>query len=146
MIIKLEEIIIQSRTEWEMIDVTSQVERVLAESGVKNGLINVMTKHTTSGIIVTEGLECLEQDVLDHLDRLAPRHPEGYGYFHNRYLEAEGRLGLNAGTHLKSVLSGYFATFPVAEGQIIRGSRQRIYFVEYDGPLLREITIQVLGE
>ena len=146
MIIKLEEITVQSRTEWEMIDITPQVERVLAESGVKNGLVNVMSKHTTSGIIVTEGLECLEQDVLEHLDRLAPRHPEGYGYFHNRYLEEEGRLGLNPGTHLKSVLSGYFATFPVAEGRIVRGGRQRIHFVEYDGPLLREITIQVLGE
>ena len=146
MIIKLEEITVQSRTEWEMIDITPQVERILAESGVKHGLVNVMSKHTTSGIIVTEGLECLEQDVLEHLDRLAPRHPEGYGYFHNRYLEEEGRLGLNPGTHLKSVLSGYFATFPVAEGRIVRGGRQRVYFVEYDGPLLREITIQVLGE
>lgn len=146
MIIKLEEITVQSRAEWEMIDVTAQVERVLAESRIQNGLVNVMTKHTTSGIVVTEGLECLEQDVLEHLDRLAPRHPEGYGYFHNRYLEEDGRLGLNAGTHLKSVLSGYFATFPVAGGKIVRGGRQRIYFVEYDGPLLREITIQVLGE
>src|SRR5512141_39511 len=104
-----------------MIDVTAQVERVLTESRVQNGLVNVMTKHTTSGIVVTEGLECLEQDVLEHLDRLAPRHPESYGYFHNRYLEAEGRLGLNAGAHLKSVISGYFATFPVVGGKMVRG-------------------------
>lgn len=146
MIIRLEEITVQSRTEWEMIDITPQVERVLAESGVTNGLVNVMTKHTTSGIVVTEGLECLEEDVLDQLDRLAPRHPEGYGYHHNRYLDDDGRLGLNAGTHLKSVLSGYFAMFPVVAGKLVHGGRQRIYFAEYDGPLLREVAIQVLGE
>jgi len=53
------------------------------ESGVKDGVVNVLTMHTSSGIIVTEGLPCLEMDVLNHLEALAP--DEG-DYFHNRYL------------------------------------------------------------
>jgi secondary thiamine-phosphate synthase enzyme len=145
-IVRLVELVVQSRAEREMIDITPRVEQVVSESGVVGGLVNVLTKHTSAGIVVTEGIECLEEDLLDHLDRLAPDQPQGYGYHHNRYLDYDGRLGFNAGAHLKSVLSGYFACFPIAEGQIVRGSRQHIYFAEYDGPLAREVVVQVLGE
>jgi len=146
MIIRLEQITVQSRAERELVDITPQVERIVAESGVENGLVNILTKHTSAGILVTEGLECLEQDVVDHLERLAPDRPAEHGYYHNRYLDFDGRLGFNAGAHLKSVLSGYFACFPIAGGRIVRGGRQRIYFAEYDGPLAREVVVQVLGE
>ncbi|MCR4408547.1 MAG: secondary thiamine-phosphate synthase enzyme YjbQ [Anaerolineae bacterium] len=146
MIVKLEQITMQSHAGQELVDITSEVERIVTESGVRNGLVNVFTKHTSAGIVVTEGLECLEQDVIEHLERLAPDHPDGYGYHHNRYLDFDGRLGFNAGAHLKSILSGYFACFPIAEGRVVKGGRQRIYFAEYDGPLAREVVVQVLGE
>jgi len=148
MIIKLERIEIQSRQGMEMIDVTPQVERAVAASGAQNGLVNVLTAHTSSGLLVTEGLECLERDVLAHLERLAPKDPpEGtYGYWHNRYLDIDGRLGFNAGDHLKSILGGVSCTFPIENGQIVKGSRQKVYFVEFDGPLLRQFMVQVLGE
>lgn len=146
MIVKLEQITVQSRAGQELVDITPEVERIIAVSGVRNGLVNVLTKHTSAGIIVTEGLECLEQDVVDHLERLAPDRPQEYAYYHNRYLDFDGRLGFNAGAHLKSILSGYFACFPIADGQIVRGGRQRIYFAEYDGPLAREVVVQIIGE
>lgn len=146
MIIRLVEIQVQSRVERELIDITEKVQNVVGESGVRNGLVNIMTKHTTSGIIVNEGQICLEQDISNYLADLAPLHHSTRGYFHNRYLDSDGRLGINAGAHLQSVLSGYFAYFPVSEGQIVKGGRHRIYFAEYDGPLMREVVIQVLGE
>ena len=148
MIIKLERVEVQSRKGMEMIDITDYVERVVAESGVKNGLVLAMTAHTSSGLLVTEGIECLERDVLAHLERLAPKEPpEGtYGYWHNRYLDYDGRLGFNAGDHLKSILGGVNCFFPIESGKVIRGSRQKVYFVEYDGPLARTVFIQVLGE
>ncbi len=148
MIIKLERLEVQSRTDMEMIDVTGDVDRVVAASGVTDGLVLVMTCHTSSGLLVTEGLECLERDVLAHLERLAPkRPPEGaYGYWHNRYLEFDGRLGFNAGDHLKSILGGVNCFFPIEHGAVVRGSRQRVYFVEYDGPLARTVLIQVIGQ
>ncbi len=148
MIIRLEEFTVQSRAEREMIDITEQVDRIVAESGVRAGQVQVMTKHTTSGIVVTEPQVCLMQDVLDHWDRLAPLYPrpQGFGYYHNRYLDSEGRLGINAGAHLQSVLSGYFAIFPIADGQVVRGGRQHVFFAEWDGPLLREVAVQVIGD
>jgi len=148
MIVKLTRIEVQSRQDMEMIDITAQIERAVAESGVRDGLVWAMTSHTSAGLLVTEGIECLERDVLAHLERLAPkRPPEGiYGYWHNRYLDFDGRLGFNAGDHLKSILGGVNCLFPVENGRLVRGSRQKAYFVEYDGPLARTVLIQVLGE
>ena len=143
MIIELKRLEVQTSKDQELVDITPLVEGVIAETGVSKGIVNVITMHTSSGIIVTEGLECLERDVLAHLERLAPEQGE---YWHNRYLDIDGRLGFNAGAHLRSILGGFNAIFPIENGRIVRGSRQRIYFAEYDGPLARTCCVQVLGE
>ena len=140
--IKLEKLEVQTRGDKELVDITPEVERVVRESGVQNGVVNVLTMHTSSGIVVTEGLPCLEMDVLNHLETLAP---DDGDYYHNRYLDIDGRLGFNAGSHLKSILGGINAFFPIEDGQIVKGGRQRIYFAEYDGPLARIYVVQVLG-
>lgn len=148
MIIKLEKVEVQSRKDMEMIDVTAEVDRVVAASGARDGIVLVMTSHTSSSLLVTEGIECLERDVLAHLERLAPKQPPDgtYGYWHNRYLDFDGRVGFNAGDHLKSILGGVNCVFPIENGAVVRGGRQRVYFVEYDGPLARTILIQVIGQ
>ena len=148
MTIKLTRIEVQSRKDMEMIDVTDEVERLVSESRIVDGTVLVMTTHTSSGLLVTEGIECLERDVLAHLERLAPKQPPDgtYGYWHNRYLDYDGRLGFNAGDHLKSILGGINCFFPVEHGRLVKGGRQRVYFVEYDGPLARTVLVQVLGE
>ena len=143
MIIKTVTLTVQSRREQELIDVTPEVQRVVAESGVQEGLVNILTMHTSSGIVVTEGLPCLEEDVVNRLSRLCPSEGD---YLHRRYLKIDGRIGFNADAHLKSVLGGISATFPITGGKILKGGRQTIYFAEYDGPLSRECVVQVLGE
>ena len=148
MIIKLERLEVQSRRDMEMIDVTAEVDRVVSASGVRDGVVLVTTCHTSSGLLVTEGVECLERDVLAHLERLAPKRPpeDGCGYWHNRYLDFDGRVGFNAGDHLKSILGGINCLLPVENGVVVRGTRQRVYFVEYDGPLARTVLVQVIGQ
>ena len=54
--IKLERLEVQSRRDVELIDITPEVERVVRDSGIRNGIVNVLTMHTSSGIIVTEGM------------------------------------------------------------------------------------------
>ena len=143
MIIKLEKIKVQTRKSEEAINITPQVEEVVLKTGVKQGLVYVMTCHTSSGLLVTEGIPCLEEDILTHFSRLFP---EDQDYHHRRYLDYDGRLGFNAETHLKSILGGISCSFPIEDGKMVRGSRQTIYFMEYDGPLLRTYTVQVIGE
>lgn len=143
MIIRTLTLTVQSRREQELIDITPEVERVIDESGVQEGLVNILTMHTSSGIIVTEGLPCLEEDVVNHLSRLCPSEGD---YLHRRYLDIDGRIGFNADAHLKSVLGGISAFFPITGGEMLKGGRQTIYFAEYDGPLSREYVVQILGE
>ncbi len=144
---QLQRIEVQSRKDLEMIDITERVEALVNGTGVCDGVVMVMTTHTSAGVLVTEGIECLERDVLAHLERLAPKQPPPGvpGYWHNRYLDFDGRLGFNAGDRLKSILSGFQCFLPIEKGQIVLGSRQRVYFVEYDGPLARTIVVQVIG-
>ena len=148
MIIKFERLEIVSKKEFEMIDITPKVDELVARSGVREGVLMATTGHTTSSLLITEGAECLERDVPEHLERLAPKNPPDgtYGWYHNRYLDFDGRLGYNAGDHLKSVLGGVQCFFPIDKGKAVRGSRQRIYFVEYDGPLARTLFLQVIGQ
>jgi secondary thiamine-phosphate synthase enzyme len=143
MIIKLERIRLQTRKDNEAIDITAKVDEVVRSSGVKNGLVNILTTHTSSGLLVTEGIPCLEEDILTHLSRLFPKDGD---YHHRRYLDYDGRLGFNAEAHLKSVAGGMSCAFPVENGEIVRGSRQAIFFMEYDGPLERTYLVQVLGD
>jgi secondary thiamine-phosphate synthase enzyme len=143
MIIKLERVKLQTRKSEEAVNITATVEEVVRKSGVRNGLVNVLTTHTSSGLLVTEGIPCLEEDILTHLARLCP---EDADYHHRRYLDFDGRLGFNADAHLKSVLGGIACSFPIEDGKVVKGSRQTIYFMEYDGPLERTYLIQVLGE
>ena len=143
MIIKLERVKIQSRKSEEAINITAKVDEIVAHSGVKNGLVNVLTTHTSSGLLVTEGIPCLEEDILTHFSRIFP---EDEDYHHRRYLDYDGRLGFNADAHLKSILGGIQCSFPVENSKVLRGSRQTIYFMEYDGPLERTCLVQVIGE
>ncbi len=143
MIIKLERLKIQTRDSEEAVNITSRVEQAIEKSGVQNGLVNVMTTHTSSGLLVTEGIPCLEQDILAHFARLFP---ENENYHHRRYLDYDGRLGFNAEAHLKSVIGGISCSFPIESGKMVRGSRQTIYFMEYDGPLERTCLVQIIGE
>jgi secondary thiamine-phosphate synthase enzyme len=143
MIIKLERVKVQTRKAEEAVDITAKVEELVKNSGVKNGLVNIMTCHTSSGLLVTEGIPCLEEDILTHFARLLPA---GEDYHHRRYLHFDGRVGFNAESHLKSIIGGIQCAFPIENGKIVRGSRQTIYFMEYDGPLERTYLVQVLGE
>lgn len=143
MIIKLERVKVQSRKSEEAINITPNVEDIVRASGVRNGLVNVMNMHTSAGLLVTEGIPCLEEDILTHFSRLFP---ENEDYHHHRYLDYDGRLGFNADAHLKSVLGGMQCSFPIEDGKIVKGSRQTIYFMEFDGPLQRTYTVQVMGE
>jgi secondary thiamine-phosphate synthase enzyme len=141
--IKLSQIEIQTTKEKQLLDITEKVGKAVQASGVKQGMVFILTLHTSSGIIVTEGLDCLEADVLKHLETLAP---DQGNYLHNRYLDIDGRVAFNAGAHLKSILGGYHAFFPIAKSKLVKGSRQRIFFAEYDGPLARTYCVQVMGE
>jgi len=127
----------------EMDVITPQVEQIIAESGVKNGMVTVMTKHTTTGVTVNEALECLESDIEIALSLFAP---EDRPYSHARMLRDYGSTAGNPTGHLKALLVGNHCHFPIVDGEIVRGGAQEVYFCEFDGPASRNILVMVEGE
>lgn len=120
--------------------ITEEIERIVADSGVKSGVVTVQTKHTTTGITVNESLECLESDIDDFLKRLVP---EDHPYAHARMLKDYGSTAGNPTGHIKSLLTGNHCHFPIVDGQIIRGGAQDVYFCEFDGPSKRTIIVYI---
>jgi len=140
---RLETISLQTRKPQQLVNVTEQVEAVVAKSGAASGLVTVTSMHTTAGITVNERVECVQADITAFLERLAPKDGK---YRHARYLQEWGGSAANAESHLRLLLTGVSESFPVREGKLVRGSLQAIYFVELDGPALRHYTVQVIGE
>ena len=124
----------------EMDVITPQVEQIVAESGIQEGMVTVLTKHTTTGITVNEALECLESDIHTALSCFAP---EDRPYSHARMLRDYGSTAGNPTGHLKAMLTGNHCHFLIQEGSIVRGSAQDIYFCEFDGPASRNILVVV---
>ena len=127
----------------EFILITDKVAQFIKDSGVREGVVYVISAHTTTGVTVNESLECLESDMGNLLDRLAP---ENDSYMHLRFLRSYGAMAGNPTGHLKSLLCGNHCVFPVSQGEIVRGGAQDIYFCEFDGPQRRTIHITVIGE
>jgi secondary thiamine-phosphate synthase enzyme len=139
----VERISIQTTGDTALLNITGRVEEIVRGSGIVNGRVFVNTLHTTTALTINEGLEDLEDDLLELIRELVPADRP---YRHARFLHADGQMAVNAPSHLRGALLGMHVSFPVADGVIVRGSRQTIYFVELDGPLQREYTVQVLGE
>ena len=112
-------------------------------SGVQNGTVTVLTKHTTTGVTVNEALECLESDIENFLGRLIP---EDYPHSHARMLRDYGSTAGNPTGHLKAMLTGNHCHFPVIDGEMVRGGAQEIYFCEFDGPAHRTINVIIQEE
>ena len=123
--------------------ITPQVEQIVAESGVKNGMVTVMTKHTTTGVTVNEALECLESDIEVALSLFAS---EDRPYSHARMLRDYGSTAGNPTGHLKALLTGNHCHFLIQDGEIVRGGAQEVYFCEFDGPASRNILVMVEGQ
>ena len=141
--VKLYEKQVITRKEFEMILITDEVKRAVKESGIKNGLVAVITKHTTTGIMVNEALPCVEKDIELQLERLVPT---DYPYVHTHMLPTYGTCSGNSPGHLKSMLAGNHCIFPVIDGELRTGGEQNIYFVELDGLQIRGYFIEVMGE
>lgn len=118
---KLKEAAVCADREFEMIKITPEVRAFVEESGIENGLVYVITEHTTTGITVNESLDCVEKDIMECLSRIAP---EDYPYHHNHYLPTYGTIGGNTPGHLKSLLTGNHCVFPIVRGELKLGMQR----------------------
>ena len=141
--IKVYERSVQTTSEFQLINITEEVKKLVKESGITSGMVLVLSKHTTAGIMVNEALSCVEKDIEIALDRLVPR---DYPYVHTHMLPTYGTCSGNSPGHLKAMLSGNHCIFPVLDGEIVLGGEQKIYFAEMDGLQIRKYLVEIMGE
>ena len=124
---------VRSRARIEFIDITSMVQDVVQDAGVKKGLCYLYVPHTTAGITINEGADpSVQRDIQNALSRLIPHE---MNYFHR-----EG----NADAHIKSTLVGTSVNVLIDEGKLLLGTWQAIFFCDFDGPRHRRIAIKFI--
>jgi secondary thiamine-phosphate synthase enzyme len=120
----------------DVVDITDHVEQTLRESDVEKGICLVYSLHTTTGLTVNEADGALINDILNLLERIAPK---GAGYQHDR---GDG----NAHAHLRATLLGNSVIIPVEGRRLALGTWQRILFFEFDGPRRRSIFVRIIAD
>jgi secondary thiamine-phosphate synthase enzyme len=121
----------------EVIDVTAEVRRVVADSGIREGICTVFTQHATAAIAINENDDPnIGTDLHTALRKMVIEHD---GWLHDRVDD-------NAAAHIKSAIVGPSETIPVEDGKLALGTWQNVFLVEFDGPRPRRgIVVVVVG-
>ena len=123
-----------TKGEIDFVDLTDQVQEVVSESGIKNGILHIFAPHATGIIVLTENDYALLSDVKTFLEELVPKRR---AYQHPS----------NAHSHLRSMILPPDKTLPVIDGNVEFGTWQSLLFVETDVyPRQRKLIMQVIGE
>lgn len=131
----MQSISIKSTRRRELIDISHDIAQVVEASAVKEGLCVLWVPHTTAAVTINENADpTVKRDILMGLERFVPAN-EGY-------LHGEG----NSDSHIQSSLFGPSLTLIVANGRLVLGTWQGVYFCEFDGPRTRTLHVKVMGD
>jgi secondary thiamine-phosphate synthase enzyme len=126
---------VKTRRRTQLVDVTAEVERVVAESGVISGVCYVYVPHTTAAVTINEHADPdVATDLEGVFDRLVPHA--------GPYRHAEG----NTDSHAKAVMVGASQMILVERGKMALGTWQGVFLCEFDGPRERNIWVKVMGD
>ena len=120
------------------INITSEVEDALAESGVREGLVLVNAMHITASVFINDDESGLHADYEEWLEGLAPHEPVDH-YRHNRTGEDNGDA------HLKRQVMGREVVVAVTDGALDFGPWEQIFYGEFDGGRRKRVLIKIIG-
>ncbi len=130
----------------QFIDLTGEVSALVERSGVRDGLVNVQTRHTTTAIIVNENEPLLLDDLAKMLERLAPRDGQ---YQHNdfeRRIDIPPNEPANGHAHCQAIFLPTSVSLNIVDGRLQLGRWQSIFFVELDQGRERCVSLMVIGQ
>lgn len=122
----------------KLINITPQVEQVLKESNINEGLLLCNAMHITSSVFINDDESGLHRDFEVWLEKLAPEKPYDQ-YRHNGYED-------NADAHLKRTIMGREVVVAVTNGQLDLGPWEQIFYGEFDGKRRKRILVKIIGE
>lgn len=128
---------INTKKRYEIVNITGEVEKALAKSGVKEGLCLINPMHITASVFVNDNESGLHEDFMKWVEELAPYNVEKYK--HHQTGED------NADAHLKRTIMGRESVVAITDGRLDFGTWETIFYVEFDGQRPKRVLIKIIG-
>lgn len=130
---KIYEIPVRTSAHTQMIDITGEVKKLVAGSGVKSGICMIYVPHTTAAVTINENADPdVVRDFTMEIDKIVP--------WEDGYRHMEG----NSAAHLKASVMGFSELIIIENGNLLLGTWQGIYFLEYDGARNRKVYVKLM--
>ena len=124
--------------------ITDEVEKIVRESDIEEGMVLVSAMHITAAVYVNDAESGLIEDIQDWVEKLAPQF--GIDGRHGPEYRHHGTGEDNGDAHLKRLLLGHQIIIPVTEGQLDLGPWEQVYYAEFDGQRKKRVVVKVMGE
>ena len=131
---------LHTRERMEFVNITSEVEKAVAEAGVREGLCLVNAMHITASVFINDDEPGLHEDYKRWLETLAPYDASPKRYHHNRTGED------NADAHHKRQIMGREVVVAITKGKLDFGPWERIFYGEFDGRRAKRVLIKIIGD
>ncbi|QDU34862.1 hypothetical protein KS4_29380 [Poriferisphaera corsica] len=122
------------------VNITGEVEDLIQQSGVMNGLVLVNAMHITASVFINDDEGGLLHDYEEWLEKLAPFNASGDVYHHNRTGED------NADAHMKRQIMGREVVVAITDGRLDFGPWEQIFYGEFDGKRRKRVLVKIIGE
>jgi secondary thiamine-phosphate synthase enzyme len=141
MTVRSETLVVESDERLELVDVTPRIVEFVRSCGIREGVVNIWSMHTTCALFINENQRALLADIKVVLEKLIGRDDE---WTHNDPAHSDCDR-MNADAHLRAMLLGHSLSLQVSGGEVVLGQWQRILMGELDGPRARSLRVQVWG-
>jgi secondary thiamine-phosphate synthase enzyme len=121
-----------------IVSIHDEVERLVKESGVKEGIALINAMHITASVFINDNESGLHHDFEVWLEKLAPEKPYSQ-YQHNNGED-------NADSHLKRTIMGREVTVAITNGKLHLGPWEHIFYGEFDGRRKKRVLIKIIGK
>jgi len=128
-----------TESRFKLINITKQVEKILNDSGIREGLCLVNAMHISSSVFINDDENGLHNDYYKWLEKLAPHEPIDQ-YRHNDTGED------NADAHLKRQIMGREVVIAITNGKLDFGPWEQIFYGEFDGMRNKRVLVKLLGQ
>jgi len=124
---------VRTTSHTQMIDITERIREIVADGGVANGVCTVYIPHTTAAVTINENADPdVQTDFMKEINKIVP--------WEDDYRHMEG----NSAAHLKASMMGFSQTVIIHNHDLLLGTWQGIYFLEYDGARTRTVYVQLI--
>jgi secondary thiamine-phosphate synthase enzyme len=128
-----------TKTRIAFVNITSQIEKLIKKSGIKDGLCLVNAMHITASVFINDNEKGLHKDYEKWLEELAPHSPIDH-YDHNKTGED------NADAHLKRQVMGREVVIAITNEKLDFGPWEQIFYGEFDGKRKKRVLVKIIGE